>query len=273
MEHDPASAGISPSGASYPWSFGHNSSGVFRTIMSYNVCSCPRILHFSNPEVLYNGIPTGIFDQRDNAHTGDLTAAIVAAFRSGGSGATDNPPSFTTDLINKPNAAQGQPYSGDIASNASDPDADPLTFAKISGPTWLSVATNGALIGTPAAGNVGVNSFLVSVSDGRGGSDTATLQITVLAAQLTAPGNLTATSNGIKRIDLSWNDNSTGETGFRIERSTNNRKFSRIATVGPGVTTYSNTGLRRGKTYYYRVRANGSPANSAYSNTASARAN
>ena len=273
MEHDPASAGISPSGASYPWSFGHNSSGVFRTIMSYNVCSCPRILHFSNPEVLYNGIPTGIFDQRDNAHTGDLTAAIVAAFRSGGSGATDNPPSFTTDLINKPNAAQGQPYSGDIASNASDPDADPLTFAKISGPTWLSVATNGALIGTPAAGNVGVNSFLVSVSDGRGGSDTATLQITVLAAQLTAPSNLTATSNGIKRIDLSWNDNSTGETGFRIERSTNNRKFSRIATVGPGVTTYSNTGLRRGKTYYYRVRANGSPANSAYSNTASARAN
>ena len=275
MEHDPASAGISSSGASYPWSFGHNVNGVFRTIMSYNVCtiSCPRVLHFSNPDKLYSGYPTGLSDQRDNAHTGDSTAAIVAAFRSGGGGTTNNPPAFTSDPITKPNATQGQSYSGSIASNASDPNSDPLTFAKTSGPTWLSVASNGALIGTPGSSNVGINSFSVSVSDGRGGSDTATLQITVLAAQLAAPSNLVATPSGSKRIDLSWSDNSTGESGFRIERSANNRKFSQVTTVGPGVTTYSNTGLRRGKTYYYRVRANGSPANSAYSNTASATAN
>jgi hypothetical protein len=72
---------------------------------------------------------------------------------------------------------------------------------------------------------------------------------------------------------LGWTDNSTGESGFRIERSTNNSKFSQVATIGPGVTNYSNTGLRRGKTYYYRVRANGSPTNSTYSNTATATAN
>jgi hypothetical protein len=275
MEHDPASAGISPAGASYPWSFGHYVNGSFRTIMSYNVCSisCPRVLHFSNPEVFYNGVPTGILDQRDNAHTGDLTAATVASFRSGGAGATNNPPAFTSDPITKPNATQGQSYSGSIASNASDPNSDPLTFVKTSGPTWLSVASNGALIGTPGASNVGINSFAVSVSDGRGGSDTATLQITVLGAQLAAPSNLTAIANGIKRIDLGWTDNSTGESGFRIERSTNNSKFSQVATIGPGVTNYSNTGLRRGKTYYYRVRANGSPTNSTYSNTATATAN
>jgi hypothetical protein len=231
------------------------------------------VLHFSNPDKLYSGHPTGLSDQRDNAHTGDSTAAIVAAFRSGGGGATNNPPAFTSDPITKPNATQGQSYSGSIASNAGDPNSDPLTFAKASGPTWLSVASNGALIGTPGSSNVGINTFSVSVSDGRGGSDTATLQITVLAAQLAAPSNLVATSNGSRRIDLSWSDNSTGESGFRIERSANNRKFSQVTTVGPGVTTYSNTGLRRGKTYYYRVRANGSPANSAYSNTASATAN
>ncbi len=274
MEHDPVSAGIASSGASYPWSFGHNVNGVFRTIMSYNVCSisCPRVLHFSNPDVLYSGHPTGLADQRDNAHTGDLTAAIVAAFRSGG-GATNSPPAFISDPIIKPNATQGQSYSGSIASNASDPNSDPLTFAKTSGPTWLSVASNGALIGTPGASNVGINSFTVSVSDGHGGSDSATLQITVLGAQLAAPSNLTAIANGLKRIDLSWADNSTSESGFRIERSTNNSKFSQIATVSADVTSFSNTGLRRGKTYYYRVRANGSPTHSAYSNTASANAN
>ncbi len=274
MEHDPVSAGISSSDASYPWSFGHNVNGVFRTIMSYNVCSisCPRVLHFSNPDVLYSGHPTGLADERDNAHTGDLTAAIVAAFRSGG-GATNSPPAFISDPIIKPNATQGQSYSGSIASNVSDPNSDPLTFAKTSGPTWLSVASNGALIGTPGASNVGINSFTLSVSDGHGGSDSATLQITVLGAQLAAPSNLTAIANGLKRIDLSWGDNSTSESGFRIERSTNNSKFSQIATVSADVTSFSNTGLRRGKTYYYRVRANGSPTHSAYSNTASANAN
>lgn len=275
MEHDPASAGISPAGASYPWSFGHYVNGSFRTIMSYNVCSisCPRVLHFSNPDVLYSGVATGVPDQRDNAHTGDLIAPIVASFRSGGGGATNNPPEFTSDPITKPNVTQGQAYSGSIGSNASDPDSDPMTFAKTSGPTWLSVALNGALTGTPAAANVGTNTFTVSVSDGRGGSDSATLQITVLATEMAPPSNLAATAVGTKRIDLTWNDNSTSETGFRIERSTNNSKFSQIATLGAGATSYSNTGLRRGKIYYYRVRANGSPTNSAYSNTASARAN
>lgn len=275
MEHDPANAGIAPSGASYPWSFGHYVNGSFRTIMSYNACSlsCPRVLHFSNPDLLYNGAPTGITDQRDNAHTGDLTAPIIANYRQGGGGAVNDPPAFTSDPITKPSATQGQSYAGSLASDASDPNSDTLTFAKASGPNWLSVAPNGALGGTPGASHVGVNTFTVSVSDGRGGSDTATLQITVLAAQLPAPSNLAATPNGIKRIDLTWSDNSTGETNFRVERSTNNIKFSRIATVGAGVTSYSNTGVRRGKTYYYRVRANGSPVNSEYSNTATATAN
>ena len=242
MEHDPASAGISPSGASYPWSFGHNVNGSFRTIMSYNVCtiSCPRILHFSNPDVLYNGTPTGIEDQRDNAHTGDLIAPIVANFRLGGGGATNNPPAFTSDPIVKANGTQGLSYSGSIAGDASDADSDPLTFAKSAGPAWLSVESNGALIGTPGAADVGVNSFTLSVSDGRGGSDTAMLQITVIG-QMAAPSNLVGTAVGIKRIDLSWTNNSSGETGFKIERSTNGTKFSQIATVGAGVTNWSTT--------------------------------
>ncbi len=270
MEHDPASAGVSPSGASYPWSFGHYVDGAFRTIMSYDVCSrgCPRVLHFSNPDVLYNGIPTGVLNQRDNAQTGDATAPIVANFRSGGGNVTNSPPAFTSDPIVKSNATQGLAYNGSIAGNASDPDSDPLTFAKTSGPAWLSVAANGSLSGTPASANIGTNSFTVGVSDGKGGSDSATLQITVVAA-LAAPTNLAAASTLAKRIDLSWTDNSSGESGFKIERSTNGTSFSKLATVGANVTTYSNSGLRSGRKYYYRVRAYDSKGNSAYSNVAS----
>ena len=273
MEHDPASAGISPSGASYPWSFGHYVNGAFRTIMSYDVCSlsCPRVLHYSNPDVLYNGIPTGILNQRDNAQTGDLTAPIVANFRAGGGSGTNNPPAFTSDPIVKTNATQGLAYSGSIAGNASDPDADPLTFAKTSGPAWLSVAANGSLSGTPGSADIGLNSFTVSVSDGRGGSDTAALPITVVAP-LSAPSALSATSSVTKTIDLSWTDNSAGESGFKIERSTNGKSYSQFAIVGPNVTTFSDTGLRSGRKYYYRVRAYSGATNSAYSNIASATA-
>lgn len=273
MEHDPASAGIAPSGASYPWSFGHYVNGAFRTIMSYNVCtiSCPRILHFSNPEVLYNGIPTGILDQRDNAHTGDLTAPIVANFRLGGGDTTNNPPAFISDPITKPSINQGQLYSGSVAGDASDPDSDPLTFAKTGGPAWLSVASNGALSGTPGVGDVGLNTFAVSVTDGRGGFDTATLQITVVAS-LAAPTNLTATASAVKTIALNWTDNSAGESGFQIERSVNGRAFSQIATVGANVTSFSQSGLRRGRTYSYRIRAYNSSSYSAYSNIATATA-
>jgi hypothetical protein len=273
MEHDPGSAGIAPSGASYPWSFGHYVNGAFRTIMSYDVCSlgCPRVLHYANPDVFYNGIPTGILNQRDNAQTGDLIAPIVANFRAGGGSGANNPPAFTSDPIVKTNATQGLAYSGSIAGNASDVDADPLTFAKTSGPAWLSVASSGSLSGTPGSADVGLNSFTVSVSDGRGGSDIAALPITVVAP-LSAPSALAATSSVIKKIDLSWTDNSAGESGFKIERSTNGKSYSQFATVGSNITTISDTGLRSGRKYYYRVRAYSGAANSAYSNIASATA-
>ena len=333
MEHDPANSGTTAAGASYPWSFGHNVNGSFRTIMSYNACtvSCPRVLHYSNPDVLYNGIPTGIPDQRDNAHTGDLIAPIVANFRTGGTpsnspafindpmtkpngtmgvaysgrsgSATDSnndpltyaksagpawlsvaangalagtpsatglqsftvsasdgkggvdtatmqinvvaavvtnaPPVFSSNPIVKPNAILASAYSGTLAGSASDPNNDPLTFAKTAGPAWLSVTTNGAFSGTPGA--TGLQSFNVTVADGKGGFASTTLQITVVApAQTapTAPSALLGTSTVSRRVNLIWTDNSTNESGFKIERSTNGNNFTQIATVGAGVKTF-----------------------------------
>jgi hypothetical protein len=109
------------------------------------------------------------------------------------------------------------------------------------------------------------------VSDGRGGSDTATLQITVIAP-LTAPTNLVATP-GAKQINLTWSFAGSGISGFKIERSTNGKSYSQIATVGAATTSYLNSGLRSGRKYYYRIRAYTGSTNSGYSNIASATAN
>lgn len=85
MEHNPENSSASSSTASYPWSFAHYVNGSYRTVMSYSApCAngCTRVTHFSNPDVLHNGVPTGIANSRDNAQTADLTTPIVADFRS-----------------------------------------------------------------------------------------------------------------------------------------------------------------------------------------------
>ncbi|MBN8458866.1 MAG: cadherin domain-containing protein [Verrucomicrobia bacterium] len=89
---------------------------------------------------------------------------------------TNDDPSFASDPINI-TATEDIPFSNQLA--ATDPDTgDSLTFAKVTGPEWLSVSASGALTGTPTNANVGSNSFTVSVSDGIA-SATATLAITV----------------------------------------------------------------------------------------------
>ncbi|MBI3912082.1 MAG: fibronectin type III domain-containing protein [Armatimonadetes bacterium] len=94
-----------------------------------------------------------------------------------------------------------------------------------------------------------------------------------------APSNLQATAVFGGRIILTWQDNSTDETSFGIERktegeissATNGGTFQPIATVGPNVTTFTDTGLPPNTTFTYRVRAfRGTEGPSGYSNEASA---
>ena len=86
-----------------------------------------------------------------------------------------------------------------------------------------------------------------------------------------APSSLAATAASSSQINLTWTDNATNEAGFKIERSlTGTSGWSQIATVAANVTSFSNTGLTASTTYHYRVRANNSAGDSAYSNTSNA---
>ncbi len=85
-----------------------------------------------------------------------------------------------------------------------------------------------------------------------------------------APTGLTTTAVSENRIDLSWNDQSNNESGFRIERAIREGDFTEIASVGANVTSYQNNGLSTGTKYQYRVRAYTNAENSLFSNVSSA---
>src|SRR5215471_16239859 len=98
---------------------------------------------------------------------------------------------------------------------------------------------------------------------GGGGGKTSTLPL--------APSALSATAASTTEIDLRWQDNSSNESGFKIQRGTSaSGPWTQIATVGAGVTSYNNTGLSAGTTYYYEVCAYNSKGSSAWAGPSSA---
>ncbi|GKT07291.1 C1 family peptidase [Desulforhabdus sp. TSK] len=103
-------------------------------------------------------------------------------------------------------------------------------------------------------------------------SDAATAATPAVPTGPAAPSGLSATAFSSTQINLSWTDNSSNESGFKIERCKGSgcTSFSQIATLGAGVRTYNNSGLAGGASYTYRVRAYNSSGNSNYSNTATA---
>ena len=83
---------------------------------------------------------------------------------------------------------------------------------------------------------------------------------------LAIPTALTATAVSSSQINLTWTDNSSSESGYKIEQSpVDNLHFTEVATVGPNVTAYTATGLSEGTKYYYRVRAYNAITISGYS--------
>jgi len=71
-----------------------------------------------------------------------------------------------------------------------------------------------------------------------------------------APSNLRIVAIGNNYLTIGWNDNSTNETGFEIQRSsTAGGPWTTVATVPTNTTRYRDNGLGRRTTRYYQIRS------------------
>jgi transcriptional regulator CtsR len=199
-------------------------------------------------------------------------------------------------LVSPPSGAVNSPLTPTLTWNASTRAAtyglQVSTHSSFSGPTPIVVLQNELADAGPVGiipvnvsgltdthydviGGLSFNTtyyWRVNATNGTGTSAWSAVRTFKTAVSLppNVPIGLGATAVSPTRINLAWTDNSTGETGFKIERKTGAGAFALIANVGANVTSYNNTtGLVANTAYTYRVRAYKGSLYSDYSATAS----
>jgi subtilisin-like proprotein convertase family protein len=148
-------------------------------------------------------------------------------------------PLFSADPIGKSAAPVNGVFSGTLSGNASDPNGQPLTFSKISGPSWLSIAASGTLSGTPQLADLGLNRWTVQVSSS-GGTDTAILLIDVTAPGPNPPSGLSYSSPPVYTKGTVINNLSPSTSGGGVVR------YAVTPKLPSGLSMNSITGLISG---------------------------
>jgi fibronectin type 3 domain-containing protein len=207
---DPFPEPSATEGAAYAQSIFAKAGDVDGGALTFTKISGPAWLN-----VAANGTLTGTPWRGDvgvntfNVRVTDPSGAMDEATLSIAVNRVNQAPTWNSEPVTEPSITQNEPYSNagaSLAGAASDADTsygDTLAFSKVSGPAWLSVASNGALSGTPGAGDAGVNTFTVRVTDASGLSADATLNITVIPSSLRSQ----------YRFESNLNDGISGFTG------------------------------------------------------------
>ncbi|MET3761790.1 VCBS repeat-containing protein [Sphingomonas sp. UYEF23] len=131
------------------------------------------------------GVISGTID-RSASQVGGGTYSVVVTASDGNGGTvsttfswtvTNPAPTATNDSATTP---EDTPVTVAVLANDSDPDRDPLTVVSATSPDGVAtINPDGTITFTPAANFNGVATVTYSISDGQGGTSTATLRITV----------------------------------------------------------------------------------------------
>jgi hypothetical protein len=134
---------------------------------------------------------------------------------------------------------------------------------------WVNnaVTNNGIMITGPGGGD--------TIKYVRSSDEAIAANRPILRINYTPPTSLSAKPKSSTQITIGWRDNSTDETGFKIEKKTgacdSANSWAQIATKASNTTSYNVTNLTPNTSYSFRVRAYQSSSNSNYSNCVTAK--
>jgi len=150
------------------------------------------------------------------------------------------------------------PVDVDVLANDMDADGDSLIISSVTQPANGSVVVNSdnTLTYAPVAGFTGEDSFTYTVDDGHGGTNTATVTVTVTVNDTSEPAmvidDLAARAKS-GQVQLTWTD--TGADHYNVYRSTTaDGPYTLVASTTSTYSTYLDTDVVNGTTYYYVVR-------------------
>ncbi|MEL7070430.1 MAG: Ig-like domain-containing protein [Cyanobacteria bacterium J06581_3] len=149
-------------------------------------------------------------------------AEVLQNFRAGADGASGSQPPVVEPPVVEENTApvanadtatltENTQKTIDVLANDTDADGDSLSLTAVSSAqNGTAAIVNNQVVYTPAIDFVGNAQFTYSVSDGNGGTDSATVSVSVTAAANIAPvanaDTATLTENTQKTIDVLAND-------------------------------------------------------------------
>ena len=146
----------------------------------------------------------------------------------------------------------GVAYSSSFPASGGTPPFNSYTIVAGSLPTGLTLsATTGALTGTPGA--AGTFNFTVQVKDSKAVSDTSVCSITIAPACVSGPASFCATPRYGSCV-LTWNTLS-GCSSYNVKRGTcSGGPYTTVQSgLSSGCTSYSDSSIANGNTYYYVV--------------------
>jgi hypothetical protein len=164
------------------------------------------------------------------------------------------PPAAPTNLVVTP--ASGTELDLSWTNNATNATGYEVWSSINGGPFTRLVQLSSSAVSYPATGLTQGTpySFYVVAVGSAGSTDSNTVNSATPTAPAT-PTNVIVTYLSGTEVDLSWTDNATNETGYKVLRRTGTNDFAQIAALPANSTSYQDTTVSPGITYDYHIQA------------------
>jgi len=218
--------------------------------LSFSISNKPGWASFNTSTGTLKGIP--------GASDAGTTSNIVISVSDGKASAKLSPFNITVTNDNPPVAGDDNVVTDEdtaitintLLSNDTDPDGDALTIKSITQPTngVLLLVNNNTVSYTPSPDFNGSDSFTYTIDDGLGGTDTATVYITVNSINdipVAAPDNATTMIDTSISINVLGNDTGMGDLPIIV--SIQGNPSNGVVAINPnGTITYTPNPLFHG---------------------------